>query len=247
MPEESNLVPPYVSWGVFKSTVEKLAETIVPTAALDRRVLDGLSGADHGSLMSGMRFLGLVDGQRKATAEYRELVGASKDAPQFSSKLLQILKAKYGPITGHVNIEQGTIAELEKAFKDAGVTQGQMLTKTIRFYVKALQECGIKVSPFILKSNKPQKTPRQNGKPARTQAPAPRVDTVKGRKYEEHLPLVDAIPQGFSRLPIPGIENAFVQYPLDITPQQFALFEAMIGVLRIYVKGPEIGKGGQQP
>ncbi|MGB7134400.1 MAG: hypothetical protein WBD46_03890, partial [Acidobacteriaceae bacterium] len=59
--ESSKVVPPYVTWGVFKSTLDTLGESTVPSGPLDRRVLHWLSGADHGALMSALRFLGLTD------------------------------------------------------------------------------------------------------------------------------------------------------------------------------------------
>ena len=162
--------PPYTSYGIFKTvTTETLAESVVPTGPLDRRVLDGLSGADYGSLMSALRFLGLVDEQRKATASYRDLVQAAKEPDKFKAKLLAILTERYKPITGSVDLAHGTITELEKAFRDAGVTPGQMLTKTVRFYVKALADAGISVSPHILKA---KRTPsaKKNGASERARA-----------------------------------------------------------------------------
>ena len=67
--------PPYMSFGVFKTAAETLSEITVPSSPLDRRVLHQLSGADHGSLMSGLRFLGYVDEERRATNVYRQQIG----------------------------------------------------------------------------------------------------------------------------------------------------------------------------
>lgn len=247
MPEESNLVPPYVSWGVFRNTIEKLAETAVPTGALDRRVLDWLSGADHGALMSGLRFLGLVDSQRKATAEYVELVESLKDTQKFTHNLKRILDSKYLPITGEVNLEKGTRSEIEKAFKGAGVVQGQMLTKSIRFFVKAFTEGGVKVSPYILKTGKPPKSNRTTAPKIKRSKPIPQGSAKGSEHTQEHQQSGghDEVPKGFARLPIPGLPNAYIQYPIGMTEQQFALFNAMVGVLKIYVSSSGIGKENQ--
>src|SRR5271166_544625 len=94
---------PYMSYGVFKSTSEQLAESTVPTGPMDRRVLDWLSGVDYGALMSGLRFLGLVDEEKKATQSYRELVGTVKDSSKFKGVLLSIINAKYKPIVGNLD------------------------------------------------------------------------------------------------------------------------------------------------
>ena len=229
---DNRLPPPYMSFGIFKSTAERLADTVVPTGPLDRRVLDDLSGADYGSLISGLRFLGLTDEQRRATDSYRKLVATVKDPGRFKAALADIINTKYAPITGNVDVANGTISELEKAFKDADVSAGQMLTKTVRFYVKALQETGVMVSPHITKARKT--TPRPSGTTRKKQTklnggadagatPPPSKET--------------AIETGYERMPIPGLGSAFIQYPTNLTEANCDLFEAMIGVLRTYVKG----------
>jgi len=226
-----------MSYGVFTSTVETLAQSTVPTGPLDRRVLDGLSGADYGSLISGMRFLGLSDDGRRATEKYRELVQAWRQGQeQYKSALLEQVYARYESVVGSVDVEHGTISELEKAFKDAGVPAGQMLTKTVRFYVKALIDCGVPVSPHITKPKRASSaTTKKNG----GEKPRPRGkrggasdtpdDPSKNRQ--------DVLPAGVERLPIPGVAGAFIQYPTTITETDCALFEAMVGVLRTYAKG----------
>src|SRR6266542_5303316 len=144
--------PPYVSFGVFTTIIARLADSVVPSGALDRHVLAPISGADYGALMSGLRFLGLIDEERKATASFRTLVQASKDTTKFRQTLLGILADQYKPITGTLDLQHGTISELEKAFKEYGVSQGQMLTKTLRFFIKAMGECGVPLSPYITKA-----------------------------------------------------------------------------------------------
>jgi hypothetical protein len=235
--EASNLIPPYVSWGVFKSTIDTLAETTVPTGPMDRRVLHGLSGADHGALMSALRFLGLADSLRKATPAYRELVLASKSPEKFTEMLLGILDAKYSAILEKVSLESGTISELEKAFKEQGVAQGQMLTKTIRFFVKAYTECGTKLSFHITKPS--PKAPRAN----KGNGDKGRARVGKHPAEQTPTPATDALPKGIGRLPIPGMANAFIQYPLDLTDAQCTLLEGAVAFLKVYVTG----KIGREP
>jgi hypothetical protein len=234
MANSKEIPPPYVSFGIFKSTIELLAQSTVPSGPLDRRVLDGLSGADHGALMSGMRFLGLVDTDRKATQPYRTLVTASRDPGQFKKALLDLITTRYKDTVGNVDTAHGTASELEKAFRDAGVPPGQMLTKTVRFYIKALQECDVEVSPHILKAKRPATSPKKNG-----------GDKTKKPRAAKRAPDFDEIPdaanyvspEGFERLPIPGLVGAYIQYPSNLSTANCDLFDAMIGVLRTYVKG----------
>lgn len=226
-----SLPPPYMSFGILLSATETLATTVVPSGPIDRRVLDGLSGADYGALMSGLRFLGLVDEQRVATPQYRALVQAHKDGEaKFKPALWSVINAAYKPITGSINIEHGTIAQVEKAFKDTGVSQGQMLTKTIRFYVKALSYVGASVSVHITKAKSSRPSAPKNGEPK----PKKKAHSAATKRT---ITQEDAPPTGTERLPIPGLPDAYIQYPATITEANCDLFDAMITVLRTYVKG----------
>jgi hypothetical protein len=234
MANGSSKLPPYMTPGVFKTAIETLAGATVPTGPLDRRVLDKMSGADHGALMSGLGFLGYVDEDRKATAEYRELIQAwQTDNTKYQALLFEALSVKYADIIGDVNVQTGTAAELEKAFKSYGVQAGQMLTKTIRFYVKMLAECGIDVSPHILKA-KPR-APRGTKKTEKQQSGGIASGTA-------HAPKEHITPKGFERMPVPGLPDAFVQFPLNLTEAHCDLFDSVVKVLRTFAKGRSGGK-----
>jgi hypothetical protein len=234
--------PPYASFGIFKSTVDTLSDSTIPTGPLDRRVLDQLSGGDHGALMSALRFLGYVDEERRATNTYRQLVEVSKNPAEFKAKLLEVIRDKYAPIVGNLDIQNGTITQLEKAFKDYGVPTGQMLTKTIRFYLKALAECGVTISTHIAKA-KPRspRTTNRNGtsKANRARREQDSHDFTPPPGYKIIKP-----PQGVERMPIPGLADAFIQYPANITDADCDLFIQIIGVLRVYAKNRG-GKAGK--
>ncbi len=229
---------PYVGYGVFKSTIETLADATVPSGPLDRHVLDKISGADHGALMSALTFLGYVDADRRATSEYRKLINAWKarteaDSHEYEALLFEAVSVNYADVIGNVNIETGTLAELEKAFKAYGVPQGQMLTKTIRFYVKALADCGANVSRHITKPR--PRTPRTAIK-----------KVVKGPVVNpQYQQTVEAsVPNGFERMPVPGLSDAFIQFPLNLTEAHCDLFDSVVKVLRTFAKGKSGGKEG---
>jgi len=230
---------PYMSFGVLTKSIETFSDTTVPTGPLDRRVLSEFSGADYGALMSGLKFFGLVDEERRATATYRELVGAYRDKEKFKMLWREIVETKYNPIVGHVDLKSGTAAELEKAFKDYGVPTGQMLTKTIRFFVKAVSEGGLLLSPYMT-SPKPRAQRASGGrKNGAGKTPA----AAKSQEQAMQFSLNSEVPAGFERLPLPGMPSSFIQYPANLTDAQCQILEAMVGVLRTAVKARTGQKG----
>ena len=222
---------PYGTYGMLKSTVERFTDSTVPTS-LNRHVLSDLSGGDFSALSTTLRFLGLTKEDRSVTQAFRDLVTAKKKSDEeYESLLLDVLGKAYDKVIGNINIEEGTLPELEKAFKDAGVPQGQMLTKAIRFYLKALEDCGVPVSEHITKPRPRTARPVKNGN-------SPKKSKAKGTAAKSDPPeeREDQLPSGFERLPIPGMPEAFIQYPASITDGQCDLFVAMVGVLRTYAK-----------
>lgn len=239
MPKEpsNHQYPPYMSYGVFTKSIEIFADATVPSGPIDRRVLHGFSGADYGALISGLRFMDLVDDERKATASFRELVAASKEAPKFKEKLHQLIAESYRPVLGDINLTHGTSTELEKAFKEYGVSVGQMLTKSIRFFLKAASEAGYSLSPFLTAPK-----PRVSAAGKRNGARRPKSRVGRQPRTEGAEALVSEIPAGFERLPLPGMPNSFIQYPAGITEAQCQVLEAMVGVLRTSVAARTGGK-----
>lgn len=233
--------PPYMSTSLLTGAIATFANSVVPTA-LDRHVLSTMSGADYGSLISGMRFLGLVEpGGTRPTEAFKKLVKAREVGDDdYKSALLMVINDPYRHIVGNVDIDSGTLSELEKAFRDYGVPQGQMLKKTVRFYVKAIQECGIVPSPHITKPRRPTNKRAPNG-PAGPRKP-------KGNKATGHPPPLPPPPDnpvpGFERMPIPGIAGGFIQYPTDLDQAGCEMYKAVVGVLGTYVAGRSGKKGG---
>ena len=242
MSKKPAIPPPYMSAGLFRSTVEVFAESTTPNA-LDRHVLSSLSGADYSSLISGLRFLGLVSGDENAVQEpYRELVAARKKGKaEYKGSLLSVIEPAYKPIVQGVDLERGSLPQLEKAFRDAGVPSGQMLIKTVRFYIKTMIECGKTISPHITKPRRPTK------KKARVQKSTQTKKGVKGKGQDtpvgDETTRVDGAPKGFQRLTLPGSESAFIQYPTKLTVAECKIFEAMITVLHTSVSAREENGG----
>jgi hypothetical protein len=187
--------------------------------------------------MSALRFLGLADSENRATDHYSELIEDLK-SPQgterFRDKFMALLAIKYHPILERIDLERGTISELERAFRDEmDVAPGQMMTKTIRFFVKAYTDGGgfNIMSPHITKPKPKKRTATKSTVSSKTaKSNVPQNPGIKGGEIVR-----DVVPSGFARLPIPGMEGAFIQYPKDLTEQQCTVLDGAVQMLRVYV------------
>lgn len=235
--------PPYITYGAFKSALEKLGETVLPTR-FDRHVLHWMSGNDFSALISGLKFLDLVNGEnRPMELNMDPLIDSLKTGPaEYRSVLKKLLETHYEPIIGDFDLSRGTLSELQQRFRDFGLSSPQMVMKCIRFYLKALQDAGVTVSDHIMKPRK-RSTPRATGGGARTKK-------VHGRSKKEQVPpglpdsTADVIPNGYERIPIPGMQQAHIQYPTDMTADHIKLFQAAVKYLEAVVDFREVSEGG---
>lgn len=233
---------PYGTYGMLKSTVERFVKSTVP-GSINRHVLDDLSGGDLSALLVGLRFLGLVNEDKSIKPEFRQLVEARKKGEaEYKAALLKHVQIAYKPLIDGLDIGNATLPDLEKRFREYSGFTGQMLTKAIRFYVKALEDSEVKVSEFITKPRPRAPKPRT---PKPRKAPGQQTNDEGSVLFSRLPPDEDAVPQDFARLPIPGIEGAFIQYPKNLTETGVLMFEAMISVLRTYAKSKEPRKGSE--
>ena len=230
--------PPYGTYGTFDKFVEQLSATAVPYH-IDRSMLASLSGGDQTSLLAALRFLGLMEGDDgKTTESLHRLIQARKTGNDaWKTALSEIIERYYAPIVGDVNIGTTTKAKIQECFRDAGVAAGQMADKSIRFYLKALEQSGNTVSPHLK---------GMRGRIRRATGGTTRRKPVQGPPPEP-LPLpakpsqADQAPDEFSRLPIPGLDGAFIQYPTDLAKSHLMMFEAGVAYLATSVKVREEG------
>jgi hypothetical protein len=146
--------PPYLPYSTFERALEVLSRRPLAAPEPGQMVL-GFSDAQYSALISALRFLGLVGPDRIiASAGHtqmgRLLATRQRGRGEYRQCLLPLLKRAYRPILGAIDFERGTRADLEIAFVDVGgVLPGQMLARSIRFFGKAVNDCGVTVSPDI--------------------------------------------------------------------------------------------------
>jgi hypothetical protein len=182
--EGSRPIAAYIPFKTFGAFIDKLHGTAVPPN-IDSSVLRHMSGSMRSQLMSALRFLGLIDANGNTTESLRALVKAYK-TDKWRDVLQHILYEAYDEVVGNVDLDTGTGANLDEAFRSRGSVDGQMLDKAVRFYLAALREVGQAFSPHFA-SRKVKKAAARKPKPASGHG-----DTVKdatgesGKKNTKH-------------------------------------------------------------
>ena len=235
MIENGNNAPPYGTYSIFETFCENLKDTAIPDH-IDRSMFLKLSGGDQTALLIGLRFLGLIDKDDKTTDSFRKLTEARKTGTDaWKSALREVITQRYEPIVGGINTETTTKAKIAECFRAAGVAPGQMTTKSIRFYLKAVEQFGGTISHYLkgMSGRMRSTTGGISRKKAvrsqpRTQAeqPSSSVKISKG----------DQAPEGVEVLPIPMLPGAHIQYPVGLTIAQCTMIEGAVTLLRTSVE-----------
>ncbi len=155
-------ITPYIPFRTFRGFIEKLHQTAVPPT-IDHSVLETMSGSMRGQLLSSLRFLNLLDLENTVLEPLKKIVKSYK-TDSWSDTLSEIIFDAYMEVIGDVDLDTGTARQLHDAFRLRGNVDGQMLEKSVRFYLGALEICGTTFSPHF-KGKKPRKTgPRKSKK-----------------------------------------------------------------------------------
>lgn len=242
-PNDEKLVVAYGAVDTFTGFIDDLAKMdgAVPPH-VDRSILRKMSGANQTATLATLRFMRLIknDTDGTATPQLASLVQAKrKGEAEWREALRAVVTLAYAPIVGTVKVDATTPEKLNEAFRAAGVKAGEMLEKSVRFYLKIVQEAGGTVSP-LLTARKPR-GPRTKAKAAPADKPGEKGKADEFRHDPPPPPIAGGPPSGYERLPIPGRPGAYIQYPVDITERDCALFTAQIETLKVFLASA--GKG----
>ena len=137
--------PPYMPWKTFEGFVGRLQADSVPDR-VDKSTMRTYSGATQSQLSVGMKFLGLINGEDRPQPALVRLVEAH-GTDDWPEKVGALIRHAYASIMAGVNLGNATQQMLKEAFRDRGQTEGSVTDKSIRFYLKAAEVAGLKISP----------------------------------------------------------------------------------------------------
>ncbi len=213
------VVPVYLSLTTFKSVIQTLRDHGLP-AKIDRTALGSRSGADKSQIMSAFKFLGLIDQNEKTQETLRELHGCQQGSEEEKKVIAEILRSRYAKVF-ELDLESATPQMLADAIGSYGAT-GSTKHRAIRFFIKAAEYCGIKLSGHLTHGTRSRgeatDTAPTNGKPnngapklrrrKRATTSGPNLEQRPGSGSESALRTV-SLPNAKGTLTLSGNFNAF--------------------------------------
>jgi hypothetical protein len=134
--------PPYFPWPALPTLAQRMA-TEGPPTRIDKSYLDTHSGGIQKAILSGLRWLELINDDGRLTDAFVQL--AEADEADRKAAIASLLRSRYGPII-ELGTQNATQLELEDAFKAEFGAQGETRRKAIAFYLKAAAYAGVPVS-----------------------------------------------------------------------------------------------------
>lgn len=195
---------PYVSFKTFLSGVQALRIHGLPKQ-VDRSVWASKSGADQTALLSAFRFLGLIDSNDSTQPSLSRLTDAQEATQSEKDALEHILRQRYAELFV-LDLETVTPARLSEAVGKYR-SQGSTRDRSIRFFLKATEYCGVKTSGRLK-----VRRPRGTGSPAKNNGKKTGDLRSKTQPPDTQSPAamkVTDLPQARGILTLSGTFNAF--------------------------------------
>lgn len=223
MPNEKDILPPYLAFKTFRSAIQDLRVHGLPQT-LDRTAWGNKSGSDQSQIMNSLKFLGLIDDRGNALPALQHLVELSEDSEDERSMFDVLVREAYGEVF-KLDLKNATPKQLEDAIGSYGVA-GIIKNRAVRFFLKAASHASVPLSTRLTKNmrernadeiaslDNPDTGERSNGKPRRRRRmaaiqpppspPNPQPDLPSNAIKTIHLPNVGGT------LTISGTCNAFL-------------------------------------
>ena len=140
------LLPLYLPFTTFRSAVQMLRSHGLPDK-LDRTAWHSRSGGEQKQLISGFRFLNLIDSNDVTQEILKDLVKAAENSKEEKDILDALLHTSYQKVF-ELDLKTATIGQVAEKIGGYGPT-GATRDRAVRFFLKAAQHCGIPLSPRL--------------------------------------------------------------------------------------------------
>lgn len=159
--------PPYVPFTTFRKFLDGLADSGLPST-IDKSLMPTLSGGMQSTLLISLKSTGLIEESGKPTARLERYVLA--DGEDRKVVLREMLESGFPYFfSGNVDLKRMTPAQFDKTIRDESGVSNSTLDKSASFFLGAIKELGIEISPHLEKrknafkrSTKPKAEPKTN-------------------------------------------------------------------------------------
>jgi hypothetical protein len=156
-PDEPSNIPPYLSFTTFQAAISGLRAHGLPDK-LDRSAWTSRSGAEQGQIVSGLKFLGLIDKDGITQQALRDLVSKPPGSPDEKAFMSELIRSRYSEIFDSLDVKSATPKQLEDAIANYGPT-GATKGRAVRFFIKAAGFSEIPLSPRLTRGLRTRSAP----------------------------------------------------------------------------------------
>lgn len=199
--------PPYGPWNTFENWLKEQRSHEVPPVRVDNTLLRHLSGSAQSQLRGALRFFELVSGENDlVTDRGRQVIASTGDKDQLKAMWAEIVPRAYESILEGVDLEAGTKGQLAEAFRDKGGLTGSVNDKALRFFLSAMENAGIQLSPHFQPTKTRTSTSNGQSKPRKARK---RKVNPQGGTPENMQEILCSMPGG---------RSVKIWLPEDLTP-----------------------------
>jgi hypothetical protein len=153
MTDVKRLSPPYTSYASTRTLFGSLHDNGTPSR-IDRSVMKSFSNAVGTQLITGLKFLKLINEEQRPSEAFLELID-SYGTDDWKKRLLDVLNGAY-PELFSLGLEVVSPAEFSEAFRRAYGVEGDVLRKCMTFFINAVQDTAFPISKYLLAGKKPR-------------------------------------------------------------------------------------------
>ncbi|MBS1881783.1 MAG: hypothetical protein JSS97_02370 [Actinobacteria bacterium] len=186
--------PPWGGFQTFWNFIKQLHEDRPVPQILDRAVMAGRGGSTRTELYAALRFLDLMDADKKPTQALLDLVENPTPA-----NLRPLIEEHYGPVIA-LDLTTATPNQVQDRLSEMGATPS-IVPRTRTFFLKAAEEVGIEIGKTLQTAPSPPTRRKATRKSRKTAAedipempPTPPADPLQSL-HPAIITLVKSLPE----------------------------------------------------
>lgn len=240
---KTKTLPPHAPCDAVLGIIDGMAKTDLVPGRVDTELMPTLSGGTRAAVLTALRYLGLIDASNHPTPSLEKLVDAKKEGGEaWHNALAEVIKVSYDWAFEGLDVKRATAKQLRERFNSQGVPEGIMIDRTVRFFLKALEESAVQFSP-LLKARKARGTgtvakraKRQQNENNEDASNATNSQKKGAPSNERHATDFPILPKGMISFPIhlPNKMAGSLILPSSVTTEDCKMVELVFKMVQQY-------------